>query len=192
MTFGAEMPAEGLAKVAASGARMSLRNHERGDRPQKGPRSTGPLAQVMTGGDQYLEMIGPPQLNFTFTPARTMSSVSLTSRAAILAGPSTTGAVKYCLVPKSACRYSTFRVTAPHDSTNAAHSPPTPAVQPVRVWADVTVPKTGLETVTSVPAKAAPAVPKTMNRSIHFSRVELVKAGSKGRMSGALPFLLVQ
>src|SRR6266700_2449173 len=109
MTFGAETPAKSLAKVAASGARMSLRNHERGDRPQKGPRSTGPLAQVMTGGDQYLEMIGPPQLNFTFTPARTMSSVSLTSRVTTVAFPPARrrAGLKYCLVPKSACRYST-------------------------------------------------------------------------------------
>jgi hypothetical protein len=37
-----------------------------------------------------------------------------------------------------------------------AHSPPTPAAQPIRFYESVMLPKAGLDTTTSVPAKAAP------------------------------------
>src|SRR5579871_1986694 len=99
-----------------------------------------------------------PQLNLTFTPARTMSSVSFTSRVTTVKPATVTGVLKYCRLPKSVCKYSNLKLTAPHDPVQAAHSAPAPIAMPARVLESEKVP-TGLLAVTLVPAKAAPAVP---------------------------------
>src|SRR6202035_3056931 len=66
------------------------------------------------------------QLNFQFNPARTISSVSLTFLLSKVFLPTTTGGLTKRPVPKSACKYSIFKVAVPAGSIQTAHSPPTP------------------------------------------------------------------